>query len=1066
MPARHSLAIFSFLLLLNPGFAVAAGPTTAEVPFKQSGSTLVVSFTGGPLQFVLEGKSGNGWKPLAVQYGGRGIQTWGSRTSTKTGQGVVTFTMPRGYKRTQLRVVSSTAKFPIARLNGQRDFTGSTVPASNNITLTGTGNLAVAALAAGDATTAAKVAVTESDIWKVIGNQLFFFNQYRGLQIFDISDPANPVRTGSLRLAASGEQFYALDPSGSKLALIAKEAGDNGTYQEKSVIYILSVEAGVPSLITKLALPGSAVDSRLIGSRLYVTTFQWGLYTLDSLHSLTSSRITVQGFDLADPETPIAYTPLSLPGEWPSLYGNSDTLLVAANSSDWTRSNIHVIDISSANGQPALVKSLLAKGSVADKFKMNVADGVVSVVSNLWNWTQGWNQRTTWVETFPATGTSTAALAQLELEEARGESLHATRFDGDKLYVVTFRNVDPLFVVDLSDPAAPSVEGHVEIPGWSTYIEPYGDRLLAVGVEGSKVTVSLFDVADPSAPSLLSRVPLGNGSSWSEANYDEKAVGFFPDRGVIMVPYQTWGDQGWQSATAVLKVDPSAVTYQSSITHDFTARRAAFAGDNILSISGQELIVEDASDLQALERLSQLSLSWQVDRVVPFGSGHLIQIEDGEDNVGYWGWASLRIWSPSQRRETMLRISAAGFPDDLIEEIEMGPGRVIGSVAKDGRFYLGQFVRGSNGAADVIRTWIFDASAPPALPEISHVDTPITVESSRINFDNAQALWPNGSTLVWHLPAYAYYYGGPIFYYNITHTTTTLQPVAMSPVAASVSLSQSADNALQISPWMGSNSDLAAALCPVAVSSPQAPSALPMILIKGANGASVRTNGTSARASNGFLFASFQEDSRSQAKGRTVSEWNSRSWLQVIDFRTAATPVIRDRVSIPGELAAVSEVDDRGAVLLTADSNGSTFRACAYDGLSAYQMDVWTGSVPGPTFTADASGRIFVARSWDNPQVTSLGFDSASGRFLVAGTTSVPHSISEMIARDGILLISSYGKVSALPFSPNGVLQPPLTLNTSTNLWLQLSRAGTLPGTGAWFPAGAYGVEFLKIPAP
>jgi len=813
----HNTLSFAFLLL---SFALTEVETRAatEIPFQQSGSTLSVTFSGGPLQLVLEGRSGNGWKPLAVQYGTAPNQPFSNPATSrkdrfvapKPGQvGLATFAMPRGYTRAQLRVMSSPAKFPVARLKGPKDFTGTSTPAIPAMSSPVTMSLGVSAAAVRDASLDSDVAVTESDIWKVVGNQLFFFNQYRGLQIFDISNPANPIRTGSLRLPASGEQFYVLNANASRLALIAREASSDGLFQGNSAVFIFSVEAGVPSLIRKLPLQGDSVDSRLIGSRLYVATFQSPYAYNVSPGGSSPSPIVLQGFDLANPESPTTYTPLNLQGNWPALLGTSGTLLISANSTeDWSRSTVHVINISGSSGQPSFVKSLSIKGSVADKFKMHVANGTVSVVSNSWNWSEGWNQRKTWVETFPATGDNTAPLAQLELEEARGESLHATRFDGDKLYVVTFRNIDPLFVVDLSDPTAPVVKGHLEVPGWSTYIEPYGDRLLAVGVEDFKVTVSLFDVSDPAAPALLSRVPLGTGSSWSEANYDEKAVGFFPDRGVVLVPYQTWGAGGMQSATAVLKVNPSVITYESSILHEFTARRAAFAGNNILSISGQELIVEDAQNLNALTRVSQLSLAWQVDRVVPFGGAHLIQIEDGEDNAGFWGWRALSIWAPSQNQKTMLRISKASSPDDLIEEIEMGPGRVIGAVTANGRLYVGQFVRGSNGAADVIRTWIFDASAPPALQEISHVDTAISGVSARLNLDSAQALWPNASTLVWHLPTYAYFYDGPIDYV----VPMVASPAPIAATAAPVTLQVS--SSVRIAPWSSQSSDIASVLVP------------------------------------------------------------------------------------------------------------------------------------------------------------------------------------------------------------------------------------------------------------
>ncbi len=1063
LPILLSLSLFA-------GTFAFANPSPAPVVLshRKVGTNLTASFPGATTQqLVLEAKSGAGWKPISVQYGGKGIVTWSSRT-TNAGQGTVSFAIPAGYSLNQLRITASPAKFPVSRLRGPKSFAGTSAPTNRVLSPGLVSNVGVLANASTSEATDAPAPLTESDIWKLAGNRLYFFNQYRGLQLFDLTAPANPIRTGGLRLPARGEQLFLLDNAGTHLALLGRENTEDGS---QGVVYIVAANGGVPSLVTKLRISGDVIDSRLSGSRLYVTTFDWGWS--DSGLATFSPRITVSGFDLANPRQPVTLPSLPLSGYWPTMQGDSQTLLIAAGSpDDWAQSSLHVIDIATPTGEPKLIKTLKTKGTVADKFKMRVANGILTAVSNRWNWNQEGNRSATWVENFAARDTSTEPLAQLELEEARGESLHATRFDGHKLYVVTFEQVDPLFVVDLSNPTAPAVLGHIEIPGWSTYIEPYGDRLLAVGVEDWKVTVSVFDVADPSKPSLASRIALGEGHSWSEAHYDERAAGFFPDQGVILVPYQTSSNQGWQSATAVIQLDSNGLTWKSSIQHEFTARRAAFTGNHILSLSGQELIVADAKDLSNLQQTTQLSLAWQVDRVLPFGSDHLIQIEDGEENTGYWGWGVLRAWSPAQSRQTMLRISSATEPDDLIEEIDLGPGRVIGAVERNGFLYLGQFVRGSGSdATDIIRTWVFDSSNAPELKEISHTDSLLTEGGSRLNLEQAQALWPDASTLVWHLPAYAFFYGGPILIDDplVQTTSPTVRPASVletANVTTAVHVTQASSILVPSLPWRGTSSDVAALLCPVKVADPKAPAALPAVAIKGVNGAPVRCSSGLPFGSAGFLFVSYHEDPN-PAKSASARDAKSQAWLQVIDFRAVDTPVVRDRVSIPGELASVSDVDHRGAILITVDPARNAFRACAYDGTTAYQMDVWNSQGEISAFAPGEGAQILLGRYLQNAnQLSSLRFETSTGKFRVTGTEKLAHGINEIVVRSGLVLASEWGKVSALPLLTGGTFGRPLTLDTDQNLWIQLARASVRPSVGVWLPAGAYGVEFLAIRAP
>ena len=91
------------------------------------------------------------------------------------------------------------------------------------------------------------------------------------------------------------------------------------------------------------------------------------------------------------------------------------------------------------------------------------------------------------------------------------------------------------------DPSAPTVLGHLEIPGWSDYVFPRGEQLVAVGRgdRGAQVAVSLFDVSDASAPAKLSRVAFGAGDATSEANTDFRGATVIDDQadGLVVVPY-------------------------------------------------------------------------------------------------------------------------------------------------------------------------------------------------------------------------------------------------------------------------------------------------------------------------------------------------------------------------------------------------------------------------------------------------------------------------------------------------------------------------------------------------
>ena len=134
---------------------------------------------------------------------------------------------------------------------------------------------------------------------------------------------------------------------------------------------------------------------------------------------------------------------------------------------------------------------------------------------------------------------------------APGESVYAVRFMGERLYVVTFLQVDPLFVIDLSDAAAPTLLGQLKIPGYSDYLHPLNaSHLIGVGKD-AEVTgrvlglkLALFDASDVSNPREAFTTVVGARGTDSEALRDHKAFVYDDVRRLLVLPLTLYGEAG------------------------------------------------------------------------------------------------------------------------------------------------------------------------------------------------------------------------------------------------------------------------------------------------------------------------------------------------------------------------------------------------------------------------------------------------------------------------------------------------------------------------------------------
>jgi uncharacterized secreted protein with C-terminal beta-propeller domain len=152
----------------------------------------------------------------------------------------------------------------------------------------------------------------------------------------------------------------------------------------------------------------------------------------------------------------------------------------------------------------------------------------------------------------------------------KGERIFAVRFVGSLGYVVTFRQTDPLFVIDLHDVNNPVQVGELKIPGYSAYLHPIDDGLLlGIGqaasdngmTQGTKL--SLFDVRDPSAPTQLASLDLGTG--YSQAEYDAHAFLWWPDTRQVVVPIMDYGMNTAGPAAEVIAVGSDSLKAQGRV---------------------------------------------------------------------------------------------------------------------------------------------------------------------------------------------------------------------------------------------------------------------------------------------------------------------------------------------------------------------------------------------------------------------------------------------------------------------------------------------------------------------
>lgn len=308
-----------------------------------------------------------------------------------------------------------------------------------------------------------------------------------------------------------------------------------------------------------------------------------------------ASLVTLLSFDLAA-STLSEGLPVGVMADGDTVYGNGPNLYLAHDqrwhswrADAWdnrqAKSHTELYQFDVTSPEPVYVASGSVPGWLLNQYSLSEFDGVLRVATTEQPPWRSEEKSSSSVYTLRRDGGSLERIGEVG-GLGKGERIYAVRFAGKTGYVVTFRRTDPLYTLDLSDPADPEVIGELKILGYSAYLHPVGDgRLIGVGQDATDrgrirgTQVSLFDVGNLADPQRLDQYTVSRAHS--EAEHDPHAFLYWPASKLLVIPVN--GD------ALLLKVEDKALRDLGSISHDdgfkSRIRRSLVIGESLWTIS-------------------------------------------------------------------------------------------------------------------------------------------------------------------------------------------------------------------------------------------------------------------------------------------------------------------------------------------------------------------------------------------------------------------------------------------------------------------------------------------------
>jgi uncharacterized secreted protein with C-terminal beta-propeller domain len=526
------------------------------------------------------------------------------------------------------------------------------------------------------------VGVDEADIVKTDGTYIYMVrgNAYGITGEVDILQgyPVSQARLLARLNWTEGKSPIGLFVNGDKLVVFVSVNPYSSPSLPKSEVDVFNVQdRSSPLLVRNVTVDGSYAGSRMIGSYVYMVSSSPAYLQNGGvqLPTITFGKVshTVPASDVYySKTTDVSYgftTIVSFDTKNDLAQYNSQTILMGSTSVIYVSTNSIYLAITnygsfftaiSTGPMPAIMSpasgqdTLLYRVSIADgKIEAAAQGSVPGVLLNQFSLDE-YNGHlrvatTSWVNNVQANNVyvldSTMAVVGKIEGMAPGEKIYSARFMGDTGYIVTFEKVDPLFVINLTDPQSPKVLGWLKTPGFSDYLQPLDqNHVLGIGkdaVESEQggfawyqgMKLSVFDVTNLTSPVETSTYYIGDRGTTSPALTDQKAVLYDGSRNLLVIPVtvakvdasqyggqppaSAYGTPVWQGAY-VLNVSPEGgISLNGTVTHigsqltgnsadyDLYVQRALYIGDFLYTISDGQVRV---SSLQGLATVATVAL--------------------------------------------------------------------------------------------------------------------------------------------------------------------------------------------------------------------------------------------------------------------------------------------------------------------------------------------------------------------------------------------------------------------------------------------------------------------------
>ena len=503
--------------------------------------------------------------------------------------------------------------------------------------------------------------VDEADIVKTDGNYIYYVSN---LMIYIVR--ANDLKTVStIKIDEEKERLfpYEIFINDNKLIIL----GDHTKYEEnttkerdkivadyvrinsksmaKAIVYDIS-DKEKPELVREVGIDGHYVESRMIDDNIYFISTK-GMYYYDGIKEIdilpivkdtaiseedrkvectdiayfegseNSDYMLVAGFNINDTKEASVETFF---GANSTVYSSKDNLYIAQTKYNYdgdyqnTKMTSTIYKFNLNNSEVKLQCKGEIKGNLNNQFSMDEYEGNLRIAT-----TDGYDENSS----------NQLYILDKDLKEigkienmAKGEKIYSVRFIGKVGYIVTFEQVDPLFVIDLSNPTNPVVKGELKIPGYSSYLHPYDEtHIIGIGyntkpngyggVKNTNMKMSMFDVSDLENPKEMFNISLGEDYAYSSIGYNHKCVFYNKDRNLIGFPLTTNSGRDYKDEFAIIKIDlENGFSIYGEIEekenkYDREIQRTIYIGDKLYTLTYG---IISSYNINTLEKVASVEL--------------------------------------------------------------------------------------------------------------------------------------------------------------------------------------------------------------------------------------------------------------------------------------------------------------------------------------------------------------------------------------------------------------------------------------------------------------------------